>query len=167
MFLKMRKLHSLFQLIYAIRIILYMLEQLEQKLMVDQILCIKSQWNDKAKVFYFSAVSYFNVLLGVLTCIVDKVYTEIASEIAKGKKDEECGDKTRPQTRLETQEGPGCPLAGGLGGRSRTLPWEGGVKKCIHSRRILKVWAVPARGMGLWPQVCSPSAAVIEKKGVR
>ena len=42
MFLKMRKLHSLFQLIYAIRIILYMLEQLEQKLMVDQILCIKS-----------------------------------------------------------------------------------------------------------------------------
>ncbi len=39
----------------------------------------------KAKVFYFSAVSYFNVLLGVLTCIVDKVCTEIASEIAKGK----------------------------------------------------------------------------------
>jgi hypothetical protein len=49
-----------------------MLEQLEQKLMVDQILCIKTWWNDKAKLFYFSAVSYFNVLLGVLTCMLDK-----------------------------------------------------------------------------------------------
>ena len=73
MFLKMRKLHSLFQLIYAIRIIFYMLEQLEQKLMVDQILYIKTLLNDKAEVFYFSAVSYFNVLLGVLTCMLDNV----------------------------------------------------------------------------------------------
>ena len=51
----------------------------------SNIVC-KNFLNDKAEVFYFSAVSYFNVLLGVLTCIVDKVYTEIASEIAKGKK---------------------------------------------------------------------------------
>ena len=58
-----------------------MLEQLEQKLMVDQILCIKTFLNDKAEVFYFSAVSYFNVLLGVLTCMLDNVL-KIASKIA-------------------------------------------------------------------------------------
>ena len=60
-----------------------MLEQLEQKLMVDQILCIKTFLNDKAEVFYFSAVSYFNVLLGVLTCMQDMFSNEIASKIAQ------------------------------------------------------------------------------------
>ena len=42
--------------------------------------------------------------------------------------------QTRPQTQLETQEGPGCsPLAGGFGGRPSDPPRVGGRGKVIVS----------------------------------